>query len=286
MSDITIRKLYEAGAHFGHQTRYWNPKMSPYIYGKRNRIHIIDLDLALPLYKSALRYMESQAAGGAVVLFVGTKRAAAESTQKHAERCGSPYVNHRWFGGTLTNFRTIRQSVRRYIDMDVDYGKNVHKSLDKKRQQKFLREISILRRNFEGIKDMVKLPDLLFVVDIGYENIAVQEAKKLGISIVGVVDTNNPFDGIDYILPGNDDASHAVELYTSAAADAVLRGRKAREMNASKNDGKLAKKETVKAEKPDVPAEAEKPDVPADKPAAAEKKPVQPERESSALNQA
>lgn len=229
MGALTIRKLYDAGAHFGHQTRYWNPKMSPYIYGERNRIHIIDLDIALPMYKSAFGFIKSQVAKGAVVLFVGTKRAAGEYTQKQAIRCDSPYVNHRWFGGTLTNFRTIRQSVRRYIDMDIDYAKDVHKKLDKKRQQKYLRELGILRRNFEGIKDMTKLPDILFVIDIGYENIAVQEAKKLDIPVVGVVDTNNRFDGIDYILPGNDDASLAIDLYLSAAADSVLIGKEERE---------------------------------------------------------
>ena len=249
MSNLTIRKLYEAGAHFGHQTRYWNPKMSPYIYGESNRIHIIDLDVALPLYESAFRYMESRVARGAIVLFVGTKRAATESTQRHAERCGSPYINHRWFGGTLTNFRTIRQSVRRYIDMDIDYGKDVHKSLDKKQQQRYLRKLNTLRRNFEGIKDMTKLPDLLFVVDIGYENIAVQEAKKLGIPIVGVVDTNNQFDGVDYVLPGNDDATHAISLYMSAAADAVLRGKEEQEARLSSDNEDAPKRKAHKKTK-------------------------------------
>lgn len=262
-SDITIRKLYEAGAHFGHQTRYWNPKMAPYIYGEHNRIHIIDLDAAMPLYKAAFRFIESQVASGAVMLFVGTKRAAAESIQKHAGRCDSPYVDHRWFGGTLTNFRTIRQSVRRYIDMDIDHGKDVHKSLDKKQQQRYLRELSILRRNFEGIKDMTQLPDLLFVVDIGYENIAVQEAKKLEIPIVGVVDTNNSFDGIDYILPGNDDAFHAVDLYTSAVADAVLRGKEKREIGADGNEDGLDDKKAEKTGKPG--AKTEQPVLPTSK---------------------
>ena len=239
MTDITIRKLYEAGAHFGHQTRYWSPKMSPYIYGKHNHIHIIDLDIALPLYKTAFRYIESEVAKGKMVLFVGTKRAALESTRTHAERCGSPYINHRWFGGTLTNFKTIRQSVRRYVDMDIDYNQDVHKNLDKKQQQKYLRELNTLRRNFEGIKDMSRLPDILFVVDIGYENIAVQEANKLNIPVVGVVDTNNSFDNIDYILPGNDDASMAVNIYLSAAADAVLRGKEKQGMDAGAGESGL-----------------------------------------------
>ncbi len=224
MAALNIRRLFEAGAHFGHQTRFWNPKMAPYIYGECNKIHIIDLDVALPLLKEALDYLESMGASGGKVLFVGTKRAAQKAIEKHAERCGMPYVSHRWLGGMLTNFKTVRLSVKRYLDLEEQREKNDGVKLSKKQALRRDREIAKMGRNFDGIRDMRRLPDALFVIDVRHEKIAVSEASKLGIPIVAVVDTNNLFENVDYMVPGNDDALRAVELYVSAAADAVLKG--------------------------------------------------------------
>lgn len=224
MAALNIRRLFEAGAHFGHQTRFWNPKMAPYIYGECNKIHIIDLDVALPMFKTALEYLESMGASGGKVLFVGTKRAARSAVEKHAKRCDMPYVSHRWLGGMLTNFKTVRLSVKRYTELEEAREKNDGVKLSKKQALRRDREIAKLSRNFEGIKEMRRLPDALFVIDVRHEKIAVSEASKLGIPIVAVVDTNNLFENVDYMVPGNDDAIRAVDLYVSAAADAVLKG--------------------------------------------------------------
>ncbi len=240
MPEPNIRQMFEAGVHFGHQARFWNPKMAPYIYGERNKIHIIDLDTTLPMFKSALDYLRTVAASGGKILFVGTKRAARESVVRHARRCDMPYVSHRWLGGMLTNFKTVKLSVKRYTDLQEEREKGGFVKLSKKQALRRSREIEKLSKNLEGIKQMVRLPDAMFVIDVRHEKIAVNEAVKLGISVVAVVDTNNYFDGIDYMVPGNDDAIRAVDLYTSFAADAVLRGVKERE------DALAQSKEVVK----------------------------------------
>ena len=224
MSELNIRQMFEAGVHFGHQARFWNPKMAPYIYGERNKIHIINLDTSLPLLKSALSYLQSLGASGSKVLFVGTKRVAGEPIEKHARRCGMPYVNHRWLGGMLTNFKTIRLSIKRYSELEEERKKDGATILSKKQALCRDREITKLSRNLEGIRDMKRLPDAMFIIDVGHEKIAVQEAVKLGIPVVAVVDTNGSFEGVDYVVPGNDDAISAIDLYTSYASDAILRG--------------------------------------------------------------
>ena len=224
MAELNIRRMFEAGAHFGHQARFWNPRMAPYIYGERNKIHIIDLDTALPMLKSALDYLKTVSASGGKVLFVGTKRAARESIVRHARRCGMPYVSHRWLGGMLTNFKTVRLSVKRYTDLEEQRDNGEAVKISKKQALRRDREIAKLGRNLEGIKDMARRPDAMFVIDVRHEKIAVREAVKLEVPIVAVVDTNNSLEGVDYVIPGNDDAIRAVELYVSAAADAVLEG--------------------------------------------------------------
>ena len=224
MAAPDIRQMFEAGAHFGHQSRFWNPKMAPYIYGERNKIHIIDLDTVLPMLKSALDYLKTVSASGGKILFVGTKRAARDSIELHAKSCGMPYVNHRWLGGMLTNFKTVRLSVKRYTDLEEERDRGEFAQLSKKQTLRRVREILKLRRNLEGIKDMIRLPDAMFVVDVRHERIAVREATRLDIPIVAIVDTNNSFKGIDYMVPGNDDAIRAVDLYVSSATAAVLAG--------------------------------------------------------------
>lgn len=227
MATLSMRQMLEAGVHFGHQTRYWNPKMSPYIFGERSRIHIINLEKTLPLYNEALEFIKRLVADGGTVLFVGTKRAAREAIEQEARRCGMPYVNQRWLGGTLTNFKTVRQSIRRMNELELMAQDGTFERLGKKEVIRLRREMLKLEKSLGGIKDMNALPDALFVVDVGHEKIAVSEARKLGIPIVGVVDTNNSPDGIDYVIPGNDDAIRAVQLYAQGAADAVLAGRQA-----------------------------------------------------------
>ncbi len=225
MPSINMRQMLEAGVHFGHQTRYWNPKMAPYIFGARGKIHIINLETSLPLLTDAMNYVSSLAARRGTVLFVGTKRAARKVLKEEAERCGVPFVSHRWLGGMLTNFRTVRQSIKRLMELEEITGEESLEKLTKKEILSLKREQDKLERSLGGIKDMNSLPDALFVVDVGHENIAVLEARKLGIPIVGVVDTNNDPDPIDYVIPGNDDAIRAIQLYTRAVADAVLEGR-------------------------------------------------------------
>ena len=225
MANVSMRQMLEAGVHFGHQTRYWNPKMAPYIFGARSKIHIINLEKTLPLYLEALNFVGRLASKGGKVLLVGTKRSAREATAEAAIRCGMPYVNHRWLGGMLTNFKTVRQSIKRLKDMDLMAQDGTFDRLAKKEVIGLRREMDKLERSLGGIKDMASLPDALFVIDVGHERIAVQEANKLGIPVIGVVDTNNPPDGVNYLVPGNDDAIRAIQLYVGGLAEAVLEGR-------------------------------------------------------------
>ena len=225
MKDITMREMLEAGVHFGHQTRYWDPKMAPYIFGSRNKIHIINLEKSLPMVRDAYAFIKAIIADGGKVLFVGTKRAARETVKSEAERCEMPYVNHRWLGGMLTNYKTIRQSVKRLKNLDKMTEEGGFEGLTKKEILGLTREAEKLEKSLGGIKDMGSIPDALFVVDVGHEEIAIREAKKLGIPVVGVVDSNCSPDLVDYVIPGNDDAIRAVSLYTSFMAEAVLDGK-------------------------------------------------------------
>jgi small subunit ribosomal protein S2 len=220
-----MRQMLEAGVHFGHQTRFWNPKMAPFIFGERNRIHIINLELSLPLFNEAAGFVRNVVADGGKVLFVGTKRSAREAIAKEAARCGMPYVSHRWLGGMLTNFKTIRQSIKRLHEIDESIANGQLDLRGKREAQMVRREREKLDRSLGGIKDMEGLPDVLFVVDVGHENIAIHEAQKLGIPVVAVVDTNCSPDGISYVIPGNDDAMRAIQLYSAGVADAVIEGR-------------------------------------------------------------
>lgn len=225
MPNVTMRQMLEAGVHFGHQTRYWDPKMAPYIFGARGKIHIINLEKTLPLLTDAMNFIGSVAAKRGTVIFVGTKRAASKSIAEEAERCGMPYVSHRWLGGMLTNFRTIRQSVKRLRQIEKMEEDGSFARLLKKEVLQLTREREKLEKTLGGIKDMKNLPNAMFVVDVGHEDIAVKEARKLGIPVVGVVDTNCSPNDIDYIIPGNDDAIRSIRLYAQLAADAVLEGR-------------------------------------------------------------
>jgi len=222
MAKVTMRQMIEAGVHFGHQTRYWNPGMAPYIFGQRNRIHIINLEKTLPMFEDALNYIGKLAASGGTIMFVGTKRSARDLIESEAKRCGMPYVNHRWLGGMMTNFRTVRSSIRRLKSLQVMEEDGSFAKLVKKEALELTRERIKLERSIGGIQDMERLPDALFVIDVGHENIAIAEAKKLGIPVVAVVDTNNRVDGVDYVIPGNDDAIRAISLYTKSVADAIL----------------------------------------------------------------
>ena len=225
MADITMRQMLEAGVHFGHQTRYWSPKMAPYIFGSRNKIHIINLETTLPLFQEAMNFLGSVTAANGKVLFVGTKRQASKLVREHAERCGCPFVDHRWLGGMLTNFKTVKNSIARLIELDELNSSGAIDRLSKKEALILERERSKLDRSLSGIRDMTGLPDCIFVIDVDHEKIAVAEAKKLKIPVVGIVDTNSSPEGIDYPIPGNDDAIRAVRLYLSHAADAVLEAR-------------------------------------------------------------
>ena len=225
MSAISIKQLLEAGVHFGHQTRRWNPKMKPYIFGQRNGIHIVDLQTTLRLFKEAVEFLTDMSSRGKTLLFVGTKRQAQESISEEAQRCGMYYVNNRWLGGLLTNFVTVRNSIKRYKDLEEKRADGFYEKLSKKEVARLERERKKLEKNLRGIRDMDRLPDALFVVDSNRESIAVQEAAKLNIPIIAVVDTNGDPDYVDYVIPGNDDALRAVRLFSSVAADAVLAGR-------------------------------------------------------------
>ncbi|TAM13104.1 MAG: 30S ribosomal protein S2 [Nevskiaceae bacterium] len=226
-----MRQLLEAGVHFGHRTRYWNPKMEAYIFGSRSKIHIINLEQTLPMLKDACSYAGKLAANGGKVLFVGTKRAAREAIETEARRCKMPYVSQRWLGGTLTNFKTVKGSIKRLMDMEAEIESGDLTRRTKKEQLVFTRELQKLQRSLGGIKEMTSLPDALFVIDTGYEKIAVAEARKLGIPVIAVVDTNNDPQVVDCIIPGNDDATRAIRVYTACVADAVLEGRGANSVN-------------------------------------------------------
>lgn len=218
---VSMRDMLEAGVHFGHQTRYWNPKMGEYIFGARNKIHIINLEQTLPMYQDAVNFLSGIAAKKGKVMFVGTKRAARDVIREQAEACDMPYVNHRWLGGMLTNFRTVRQSIKRLIELEAMFEKGTPTGINKKEALMRQREMEKLDRSLGGIKNMKQLPDALFVVDIGHEKIAIAEARKLGIPVVGVVDTNNDPSGLDYVIPGNDDAIRAVSLYVKGIAEGI-----------------------------------------------------------------
>ncbi len=222
---VTMRQMLEAGVHFGHQTRYWNPKMSPYIFGARNKIHIINLEKSLPMYQDALKYVRQLTANKGQILFVGTKRQAREIVKEEAQRASAPYVDYRWLGGMLTNFKTVKGSIKRLKDMDAMVADGSMERLSKKEQLLNGREREKLERSLGGIKDMGGVPDALFIIDVGFHKIAVTEAKTLGIPIVGVVDSNNSLDGVDYVIPGNDDSTRAIRLYARGVADAILEGR-------------------------------------------------------------
>ncbi|HVT62594.1 MAG TPA: 30S ribosomal protein S2 [Legionellaceae bacterium] len=219
---VSMKELLEAGAHFGHKTRYWNPKMAEYIFGSRNKIHIINLEKTMPLLHEALNYVSKLASHKAKILFVGTKRAAQESIREHAKRCGMPYVDHRWLGGMLTNYKTVRQSIFRLKELKKMRDEGAFHTMIKKEALMLTRELEKLERSLGGIEDMGGLPDALFVVDVGFEHIAVEEARRLKIPVIGIVDTNNDPDNIDYIIPANDDSMRAINIYVSCVADAIL----------------------------------------------------------------
>ena len=224
MAKVTMRQMLEAGVHFGHQTRYWNPKMGPYIYGPRNKIHIINLEKTLPMFNDALNFTGKLASKGGKVLFVGTKRAAQNTVREEALRCKMPYVNFRWLGGMLTNFKTVKQSIRRLHELDKMIADGSMQTRGKKEILTLTRELEKLEKGLGGIKDMRSLPDALFIIDVGHEDIAVKEAVTLGIPVIGIVDTNNGLEGVDYPIPGNDDAIRAIQLYASAIADSIVEG--------------------------------------------------------------
>src|SRR6056297_3599783 len=225
MSQISMRDLLQAGAHFGHQTRYWNPKMDQYIFGARNKIHIINLEHTVPAFNEALDMVKRLSASKNKILFVGTKRAAGKIIKEQAERAGMPYVSHRWLGGMLTNYKTIRASIKRLRDLEAQQADGTLAKLTKKEALMRTRDMEKLERSIGGIKDMGGLPDALFVVDVDHERIAITEANKLGIPVIGIVDTNSDPDGVDYVIPGNDDAIRAVKLYVTTVADACIAGR-------------------------------------------------------------
>jgi small subunit ribosomal protein S2 len=227
MSDVTMRQMLEAGVHFGHQTRFWHPKMAPYIFGERNKIHIINLEKTLPLFQESANFIGHLAAKRGRILFVGTKRAAQEAVAREAARCGMPYVNRRWLGGMLTNFKTVKQSIKRLKDIEKLIEEGGLDRISKKEGLTLRRELEKLNRGLSGIKNMEGLPDALFVVDVGHEKIAVAEAVKLKIPVIAIVDTNNSPDGCDYVIPGNDDAIRSINLYAGAIADSILEARSA-----------------------------------------------------------
>ncbi|MFS1523568.1 30S ribosomal protein S2 [Microbulbifer sp. 2304DJ12-6] len=224
MPQVSMRDMLQAGVHFGHQTRYWNPKMGQFIFGARNKIHIINLEHTVPAFNEALQVIKGMAAQKKKILFVGTKRAAQKSVKEQAERCGQPYVSNRWLGGMLTNYKTIRASIKRFRDLENQSRDGTFEKLTKKEALMRTRTMEKLERSIGGIKDMGGLPDVVFVIDVEHERIAIQEANKLGIPVIGVVDTNSDPSGVDYVIPGNDDAIRAIKLYTTAVADAVLAG--------------------------------------------------------------
>ncbi|MEI6803436.1 MAG: 30S ribosomal protein S2 [Burkholderiales bacterium] len=221
---VTMREMLEAGVHFGHQTRFWNPKMAPFIFGHRNKIHIINLEKSLPMFQDAAKFVRQLSAKRGTILMVGTKRQARDTIAAEAQRAGVPFVDQRWLGGMLTNFKTVKTSIKRLKDMKVQQEAGLD-SMSKKEQLMFARELEKLEKDIGGIQDMASLPDAIFVIDVGYHKIAIAEARKLGIPLIGVVDSNHSPEGIDYVIPGNDDSSKAVTLYARGIADAILEGR-------------------------------------------------------------
>jgi len=237
MPTTTMRDMLKAGVHFGHQARFWNPKMAPYIFGERNKIHIINLEQTLPQYNDATNFLGKIASKKGKVLFVGTKRAARDAIKEHAQLCNMPYVAHRWLGGMLTNFQTVKKSIKRLKDLEIMAADGSFANLSKKEGLMRTRELDKLERSLGGIKDMAGLPDALFVVDVGHEKIAIAEAIKLGIPIVGIVDTNNSPDGVDYVIPGNDDAIRAIQLYVAGIADSIVHSKPDMTLAAGSADG-------------------------------------------------
>ncbi len=225
MATVSMRDMLEAGVHFGHQTRFWDPKMAPYIFGERNKIHIINLEKSLPLFNEATGFIKNLVSNGGSVMFVGTKRAARDSLAEEARRCEMPFVSHRWLGGMLTNFKTVKQSIKRLKDLEAMEETGTFEALNKKEVLGLNREMEKLERSLGGIKNMPGLPDAIFIIDVMHERIAINEAKKLGIPVIGIVDTNSNPDDVDYVIPGNDDAMRAINLYTKCVADAVLEGK-------------------------------------------------------------
>ena len=225
MSSVSMRDMLQAGVHFGHQTRFWNPKMSKFIFGSRNKVHVINLEQTVPAFNEALEILRVEAAKGNQILFVGTKRAAQKILKEEAERCGMPYVSHRWLGGMLTNYKTIRASIRRFRELETQEANGTFERLTKKEVLMRTRMKDKLENSIGGIKDMNGLPDILFVIDVDHERIAINEANKLGIPVVGIVDTNSNPDGVDYVIPGNDDSIRAIKLYAASIANAVLEGK-------------------------------------------------------------
>ena len=225
MSSVSMRDMLQAGVHFGHQTRFWNPKMSKFIFGSRNKVHVINLEQTVPAFNEALEVLRKEAAKGNQILFVGTKRAAQKILKEEAERCGMPYVSHRWLGGMLTNYKTIRASIRRFRELETQEANGTFERLTKKEVLMRTRMKDKLENSIGGIKDMNGLPDILFVIDVDHERIAINEANKLGIPVVGIVDTNSNPDGVDYVIPGNDDSIRAIKLYAASIANAVLEGK-------------------------------------------------------------
>jgi len=222
---VTMREMLEAGVHFGHQTRFWNPRMAPYIFGHRNKIHIVNLEKTLAMYNDALKFARQLTTNRGSILFVATKRQASEIIREEAQRCSAPYVDDRWLGGMLTNYKTVKQSIKRLKDMEAMVADGSMEKLIKKEALMAQRELLKLQRSLGGIKDMNGLPDAMFVIDVGYQKNAVAEARKLGIPVIGVVDTNHSPEGVDYVIPGNDDSSRAIRLYARGMADAILEGR-------------------------------------------------------------
>ena len=237
MAEVSMRDMLKAGVHFGHQTRYWNPKMGQYIFGARNKIHIINLEHTVPAFNDALNFVNKAASNKNKILFVGTKRAASKIIKEEALRAGQPYVNHRWLGGMLTNWKTIRQSIRRLKDLEVQTTDGTFDKLTKKEALMRTREVEKLERSLGGIKNMGGLPDALFVIDVDHERIAIQEANKLGIPVIGIVDTNSNPDGVDYVIPGNDDAIRAIQLFVGAVSDACSEGTEYAKTQSGDKDG-------------------------------------------------
>lgn len=236
MSDVSMRQMLEAGVHFGHQTRFWNPKMAPFIFGDRNKIHILNLEKSLPMFDDAMNFISKLVANRGRIMFVGTKRAAQKIVREEASRCAMPFVDHRWLGGMLTNFKTVKQSIKRLKDLEAMETDGRFAKFSKKETLTMTREMTKLDRSLGGIKNMNGLPDALFVIDVGHEKIAIAEAKKLGIPVIGVVDSNNSPDNVDYVIPGNDDAIRAITLYAQGVARAILLGQE----SLAKNPGKAA----------------------------------------------